>query len=223
MADLILLARPNPVRGLCYEKAEESINYLTSALITQGFRVGLPHRDGAVPAIVRNRMVADGIKLKAKWVLFIDTDMVVPSNLGEKLLEHDKDIVAALAVLKVPPFEPVAYKRHIGEYKHIENLPENELVEVDAVGFGAVLIKMSVFENLKKPYFANPAWGEITMGEDIYFCKHAKEAGFSIYLDTSVQTGHVGDYVYTYQDYLIHNEKRKPKSNLILPKGMLVN
>lgn len=45
------------------------------------------------------------------------------------------------------------------------------------------------------------------MGEDISFCFVAKRyCGISTYCDTSVQPGHVGDYVYSIQDFLPHQE-----------------
>lgn len=144
---------------------------------------------------------------KPKYILFIDNDMVVPEGLALKLIEADKDIVAALAVMRTRPYVPVAYEKKMGQYEPIDNLPENQLVECDAVGFGAVLIKMDVFEKIKKPYFAHPAIGDLVVGEDIFFCKKAQEAGFSIFMDTSIKCGHIGDYTFTYEDYLDYKKE----------------
>jgi GT2 family glycosyltransferase len=63
-----------------------------------------------------------------------------------------------------------------------------DLLEVDGCGFHFVLIRRDVVEALKPPYFQ--FMGSTTAGEDYFFCRKVKEAGFPIYLDLSVQTGH---------------------------------
>jgi hypothetical protein len=68
-------------------------------------------------------------------------------------------------------------------------------VEVDATGTGCLLIETRVFLDLQKPYFQftpNPD-KEIggVIGEDIWFCHKAREAGYKIFVDTSVPVGHL--------------------------------
>lgn len=50
--------------------------------------------------------------------------------------------------------------------------------------------------------FLNQLTGEGEYGEDISFCLKAKLVGLPIYVDNTVTPGHVGDYVYTVNDYL---------------------
>jgi len=72
---------------------------------------------------------------------------------------------------------------------YVRRYPENKIVRCDAVGFGAVLIKMDVIRRMKKPYFMSTCG----TGEDVFFCYKAhREAGAKVYMDTSVKLTHLG-------------------------------
>jgi GT2 family glycosyltransferase len=78
------------------------------------------------------------------------------------------------------------------EYKVFNDISEESLVEVDAVGAGCLLIHRKVFEAIKKPYFLfqyNDD-GIMTLGEDFYFCQKAQKAGFKIWVDRKMVTSH---------------------------------
>ena len=67
---------------------------------------------------------------------------------------------------------------------------------VDYTGFGWVLIKHGVFENLEYPWFAPKMQvfesGSVQdmCGEDVSFCLDAKEAGFETWCDPRIRVGH---------------------------------
>jgi hypothetical protein len=44
-------------------------------------------------------------------------------------------------------------------------------------------------------------------GEDVSLCMKARLCGISTYVDLSVRTGHIGEYVYSIQDFLDHQHK----------------
>jgi len=66
----------------------------------------------------------------------------------------------------------------------------------DYTGFGWVLIKRGVFENLEYPWFApkmqvfESGAVQDMCGEDVSFCLDAIEAGFKIWCDPRVRVGH---------------------------------
>ena len=70
------------------------------------------------------------------------------------------------------------------------------LFTVDYTGFGWVLIKKGVFENLEYPWFAPKMQvfesGDVQdmCGEDVSFCLDAKEAGYEIWCDPKIRVGH---------------------------------
>jgi hypothetical protein len=77
------------------------------------------------------------------------------------------------------------------------------LEQVMGVGFGMVLIKKEVFLAAQKPWF----WFEQTdkggtIGEDIYFCAKAFDAGYQTVIDhdLSMHIRHIGTYEYGWDD-----------------------
>jgi len=137
----------------------------------------------------RNQIVE---KMQGEWLMFIDSDMVFQGDVIDKLIAHNKDIVSALAFMKRPPFDPCIFdKLSDGQYLSKRNFPENQLIEVDAVGMACTLIKKKVLKKLKAPHFENIKVGKSLLGEDVSFCQKAKEAGFKVYCDTSVLVGHL--------------------------------
>jgi len=125
-------------------------------------------------------------------ILFVDSDVLPKSKTIEKLMAHDKDIVTgvypistkgglAWSVSREDKFTPVG----------IEDLPDN-LFKIEACGFGCILIKMHVFNELDWPFWENELVpGGIKKGEDIYFCDKVKSAGFDIWCDPMVKCNHI--------------------------------
>lgn len=132
------------------------------------------------------------------YLFMIDDDMISPDDLFERLYRHNVDVVAPLAFTRNYPHNPVLYSTLEGfdpvnqkpyfSNTVIKKYPKDKLVEVDAVGFGAVLIKMEVVRKMSEPYFMSTN----ATGEDILFCYNAKKAGARIFMDTSTKLGHLG-------------------------------
>jgi hypothetical protein len=78
------------------------------------------------------------------------------------------------------------------------NYPKDALKQVDAVGFGAVLIKAEVIKAIAEPRFMSTCG----TGEDILFCYKAKKAGFQTWVDTRVKLGHISHPLIITEDYV---------------------
>lgn len=151
------------------------------------------------------------------YILFIDDDMIVPKNLFERLmataLETGAEMVAPLCTQRIHPYKPVLYKITVNEdvekgqrffhNSHLEGYEPNSVFEVDAVGFGVVLIKVDVLKRMKKPFFFSNA----SIGEDIWFCYKAREeAKAKIIADTRIKIGHMSfPPIITELDYVTNN------------------
>ena len=72
---------------------------------------------------------------------------------------------------------------------------------VDAVGMGCVLMKAEIFGRLDPPWFKCDDEYE-DYGEDIGFCRRAKEAGFGIVVHPGVVLGHLGIFKLTVEGAL---------------------
>ena len=124
-------------------------------------------------------------------ILWLDDDHVFnPDMLLYLARNSDKDVISALYYGRTTP-QPVAYikDKNPDKYKHYPLIwPPKTLCEVDAVGFGACLMKREVLERMEYPWFKF-----LDCGEDIYFCVHAKEQGVRIWLEPTYELGHIGD------------------------------
>lgn len=142
------------------------------------------------------------------YLYMIDDDMMCPDDMFEQLYAHDVDIIAPLAFTRNPPHKPVMYHLVDGydtvarkDYfinTYVMNYPKDKLVECDAVGFGAVLIKRWVLEKMEKPHFMSTCGS----GEDILFCYKARKLGAKIFMDTACKLGHLGQQVNVNEEYV---------------------
>lgn len=155
----------------------------------------------------REQFAKSVIDLDADYLFMIDDDMLAPPDLFYKLAENDKDICGALAFTRNPDHRPVIYdviegldpltKKPYRIQKFAMNYPKDTLVECDAVGFGAVLIKRKVIAAMPTPRFM----GLEGCGEDITFCWKAKKLGFEVWMDTRIKLGHLGAPTIITEDY----------------------
>jgi GT2 family glycosyltransferase len=150
-------------------------------------------------------------------ILFLDADMVWPTDVLHKMLKHhDKGIVSGLYHLKGGDYAPVA----MGNGKPSETGPTvymhdrdyrltgDDLREQQVVGMGCTLIPMDAFRALDRPWFHYEAddQGWPAVSEDVPFCRKARDKGFSIWLDPSVKCGHVTTHTVTEKWHLAATE-----------------
>jgi hypothetical protein len=104
----------------------------------------------------------------------------------------------------VPTMYQLAWDAN-GEYEGYREVERYELGlnEVDATGAHCLLVHRSVFEAIKSdhPYrwFREDEWtpGGPVVGEDLWFCLKAREAGFPIFVDTRLESGHIKRFCIT--------------------------
>ena len=138
------------------------------------------------------------IKEKADYVLWLDSDMIFPSDLLIDLMSdiEGRDIVTGVYHMRRAPYRPVLYRKlkqgltpAENESEHYDDYPTDGLFKVDACGFGCVLMRTSVLQAVVDRYhdlFA-PLPG---YGEDLSFCVRARGCGFDIWCDPKIQLGH---------------------------------
>lgn len=167
------------------------------------------------PALAREKITEYVLEVECDYLFMYDDDMILPPNVFERLFAHNVDLVAPLAFTRLAPFRPVIYnltKGYDGVEKkdyyinlEVPNYPKDQLVQVDAVGFGAVLIKTELFKSMPKPWFMTTSGA----GEDIHFCHKAGEAGFKVFVDTATKLGHLGErYLVTESVYETQQQDR---------------
>lgn len=167
---------------------------------------------------LRNNIVKRARRERCSHLLMLDCDQTMPEDLIPQLLSHELMIVGALVHRRYQPFDPLMCNGEIGHFMTIDNEGRKELVEVDTTGTGCLLFDMRVFDAIPEPWFkfTDPRdvpqllesypWLEEEnikgiIGEDFWFCWQAKQAGFRIYVDTSVPCGHLSLMEVSYGTY----------------------
>lgn len=140
---------------------------------------------------MRNNIAMQALGMDCTHLIFLDADMVYPPDTITKLLSHDKDIVGALTFRRWPDFEPLLFTGEPYKMTLIDPIPEG-LVKVTATGTGCLMINTKVLEVIKYPWFEfGRTDDKKPVGEDINFCYKAGEAGFDVFVDTTVKTEHL--------------------------------
>lgn len=143
--------------------------------------------EGTAIAHQRNQVIQ---QMEGDWVAFIDTDHVFQPDMLTRLLAHRLPVIAPLICSRHTPFHPVCFR---GEQAlTYEQLPEQGVIEVDAVGTGVMVLRLEAIRALTPPWFR---LGQIQVdlpGEDIDFCRRLRAAGIPIRVDCDLRVGHIG-------------------------------
>jgi len=132
---------------------------------------------------------------KVTHVFWVDSDIVFeqPQNPNEailRLLMCDAPIASGIyRARQKQGFNWSAWLRSSNGngFLPIQSWSGNWL-QVDAIGFGCVLIRREVFERIPKPWFI---WPEESPSEDFLWCEAAKKHGYDINVFTDVRCGHI--------------------------------
>lgn len=191
-----------PARDTVHAGFARSLANLTASLARSNIEYELLINLGSVIAQQRNMLAEQALSIKASHILWLDSDMHVPTTTVNTLLSHNKDIVAATYSTRVKPQKSVAFVDQYNLEKRLTNT--SGIHSVFAVGMGCMLVKTEVYKTLSKPWF-HYHWNEDTedlSGEDIYFCKQALDNGYEIFVDSdlSQEVAHFGSKAYLVQE-----------------------
>lgn len=137
------------------------------------------------------------------YLMWIDSDIEFTSQNFFHLLRHHKAIVSGLYLMEggrqfacVKEWDEEFFKEN-GCFSFLtpEDIKgQSELIPVNYVGMGWMLVKRGVFEKIKYPWFEPLRkkigdYTDFTM-EDVTFCHKARDAGFEINIDPTIRVGH---------------------------------
>lgn len=183
-------------------KVQQALVSLFSRFLGQLFPVGLNHywrfTLNTNRPLTREEMVQEAIKGGFKWIWWVDDDVIVPNNAVLTLFNREVDIAAGLVCTRTEPPQPLIFDRRVeGPVKGWE---PGSVVRCDGAGFGCTLMRTEIFQKLDPPWFVEDRqilkddegkpW---TYGstEDLPLMYRAVDAGFKMYVDTSVNCLHL--------------------------------
>ena len=177
--------------------------------------VFLPCIESAIASEARNTIINEFLNLpeSVEYLFLFDDDMTIPIHTIEIMTWWKKPFVAGLCTQKQPPFLPTiytdahtiesdTYHKHSGDQiqlvQHIIDFPlDSGLREVDAVGAACLCLHRDLLKAIPAPWFKFEGGGE-----DIYFSRKVRAAGYKLLVDTHTHPGHIGQYTASYEDFV---------------------
>lgn len=154
----------------------------------------------------RQELVRDAIAAKCSHLLFIDSDQVFPASTAHRLAMHGKPVVGCNIPTKMLPSTPTARTKGTDWYAGdvVYSNGKRGIEQVWRLGCGVMLIDLSIFTTLPKPWFNMEYRAEHDdfVGEDWFFCEQLERAGIPIFVDheLSLEIGHKGSYIFEHVD-----------------------
>lgn len=157
-------------------------------------------------AHARNRLAKLAVDGGYDYLFFIDDDVTPKPDALLMLLEHDVDVCLGYYLHRTRSYveESKTNLCKLGEHSFLNQYTREELrelresgknlIKVHGGGLGCSLIKSSVFNRIKWPFFRWYIYGKEGYGilsEDLYFDVKCEKAGIPIHADTRVHCGHL--------------------------------
>jgi hypothetical protein len=222
---VVAIPSTGKIHNACMTSVQAMIHGTAEAeLIGYWWQNDQPH-DACRNALIR-RFLAD-----PQWthLLFLDTDIVVEADVLDRLLAHHAPIVCAPAPIvhrrpsparaptgltigsnimffEDPDRRGSAIEPEALNINYKQSDPDdwpNHPFTCDAAGFGVTLIQRNVLESLEAPWckFVGHLAGE-RVGEDFYFFRKARAAGYEILVDPTIPVDHYKEIDLTHLDLL---------------------
>lgn len=183
----------------------------------------------------RDMLCQKFITTNAEWLMMVDWDITFTPESVYALLDAadpiERPIIAGCYVTWFGDGDPVLrpcwmQERDGEEFVAPAGLEVGRVVECTTVGMGFTLIHRSVLESLAElhaddpwRYFGHDIIGESRVGEDLTFCKRARNAGFSVWGHGGVLLGHTKAKTFVAADIADPSMARMPTPLHLPPKS----
>jgi len=191
-----------PCRDTLHSAFAFDLTKLVQHCASQGLAV-LPHFSlGTLIANQRDTLAEMALEAGSTHVLWLDSDMMFPADTVQRLLAHEKSIVAGNYVTRQYPHKTVAYRQLNDWTSYVAHGQDGDLIAVEAVGMGCMLVTTDLLRSMPLPRF-QITWqpqSKDHMGEDFYFCQQARAQGHEIWIDQalSLELSHLGTFAFTH-------------------------
>jgi hypothetical protein len=181
----------------------------------------IPYSDGPVDA-VRNELCQQAILNDCTHIFWMDTDQQYPQDTLIRLIEHNLPVVCAKVHRRKAPYDPLL--KRVNPDKEDKNNPyvdvdvnewafsQNQLIEVDSTGFGCNLMSMEIIDKMDKPWFMFDLYVTPVVGEDVFFWRKVKKLGYKIFVDCSIDIGHIAPAIVKSNSYFEYRRQMEKQA-----------
>jgi hypothetical protein len=183
-------------------------------------------------------------KSKSEWLLWVDSDVVISPETFRLLWDNkdakERPLVSGVYFTTENPEEPLMIpmptvfsftNKGDGTFglARMHPLPKNQLIKVDAAGFGFILMHRSIVEKVKAvapdgQMFMEMGRGTKFIGEDIFFFALCDKAEVPLHCHTGALAPHMKRFSFDehYYNAFFGKPKEEPKSKLITPDKKII-
>lgn len=178
----------------------KSLLALTARLSRDGIEHEVRIESGTLVYIARDKLAQYAVGGEFTHVLWLDSDMVFTEDLLDDLLFAGKDFVTGIAATRRKPFITCVFKSLNPCQRFMPDEIPKDTFEIAGCGFACVLTSIDIIKAVKR---ANGTSFTPTQlhGEDLAFCKRARDLGFKIYAEPGVRVGHIGHIAIYPEDF----------------------
>jgi len=148
----------------------------------------------------RNQIVEKALACDSDYILFVDSDTIIPANTLELMFEEPvADVCLGVCPRKNTKEGKTAIikagTRGFSDGSYFYNELPDEKVQVKGGGFACALVSTELLRTMGKPWFRYAVYedGSI-LSEDFFFCNNANFAHALIMADFRVRCGHLARY-----------------------------
>lgn len=182
---------------------------LIMRLKDDGIQFDVEINSGTLVYLARERIAHKAINEKYTHVLWLDSDMVFNADILDDLMFCGKDFVTGIYHARRKGYASVIFKSiEINNITRFEEYP-NEPFQIAGCGFGCVLTSTEMLSSVCL-HFGTCFTPLQSLGEDIAFCKRAKDLGYKLWCEPTVVCGHIGHITIYPED---HDAWKKTISN----------
>jgi len=181
--------------------------YLAANAIESVIRI---HTSGSLLVRERNDLVKAFLETDCTHMMMIDSDIGWNPLCIKTMIDYNEDFVAALYPARGTD-KCFLFRGIYGKNKEMI-VSEKKLLEMEYIPAGFMLVKRCVLEKMISHFpelyyepkddslkhtkghylFATELWEGEFWGEDYVFCRRARQAGFKIWIDPTIELDHAG-------------------------------
>lgn len=174
----------------------------------EGYDVSFEFVRGYDCATARNRIAQMALDKNRDYVLMVDNDVVVPSNILHILLDDAKEVCLGYyahrdndnvykgrtCICKLGPFNYSLESEYTAEELSELRTSGTNKFQIHGGGMGCALIKTDVFRKIRYPWYDWVNYADNNRGmlsEDLYFCEQCRLYNIPIFSDSRAGCGHL--------------------------------